>query len=470
MNASLASLVYVCGIAGLFYLDRDDSVRTSKALWLPVIYLWMLGSRPLSVWLGATPSFDSQVEGSPIDGAFFAILLIAALIVVAHRAQRKLNLLQASIPAPILIYFIFCLCSVCWSDYPVLAFKKWIKSVGDLAMILIVVTDAQPIAALRRLFSRVGFILLPLSVVFIKYYPNLGRTYEPWSGAQMVTGVTLDKNLLGVITFVLSLGTIWSVLALFGPEATAPDRRRHLVAQGALLAIGVWLLISANSATALACFILGAGLILATKLRLIRRNPAAVHVLVVLLAVGASGVILFGGRATAAAALGRNATLTGRTDIWAAIVPMATNPLVGAGFESFWLNPNVHRRLWQLFPGLPLNEAHNGYIEMYLELGWLGLVLIWLILIDGYRRSVKAFRRIPALGGLLIAYVLSAMVYNVTEAGFRMLHPMWIFFLLAVVEATSIAAGVVKASQPLDASPDRIYGLPARSLEMRPVR
>jgi len=123
-----------------------------------------------------------------------------------------------------------------------------------------------------------------------------------------------------------------------------------------------------------------------------------------------------------------------------------------------------------LFPGLPLNEAHNGYIEMYLELGWLGLVLIWLILIDGYRRSVKAFRRIPALGGLLIAYVLSAMVYNVTEAGFRMLHPMWIFFLLAVIEATSIAAGVVKASQPLDASPDRIYGLPARNLEMRPTR
>src|SRR5579859_1426333 len=165
MNPLLATLVYACGIAGLFYLDRDESIRTSKALWLPVIYLWIIGSRPVSVWLGNTPSFDTLLEGSPIDGAFFAVLLIAALCVLFHRGRRTLTFLNASFPMPILIYFAFCLLSVCWSDYPGPALKKWIKSVGDLAMILIVLTDEQPVAALRRLFSRTGFLLLPLSLL-----------------------------------------------------------------------------------------------------------------------------------------------------------------------------------------------------------------------------------------------------------------------------------------------------------------
>jgi O-antigen ligase len=175
-------------------------------------------------------------------------------------------------------------------------------------------------------------------------------------------------------------------------------------------------------------------------------------------------VIFLGGTASVVHTLGRNSTLTGRTDIWAAVIPMAPNPLLGAGFESFWLNPRVTQRLGELMPGLPLNEAHNGFIEVYLELGWVGVVLITWIMLDGYRRSVKAFRREPLLGGLLVAYILCAMIYSITEAGFRMMHPMWIFFLLAAIEASNIAAGVsVMASQPLDVSNARSPELPVRT-------
>lgn len=45
MNPLIACAAYVCGIAGLFYLDRDNSVRTSNALWLPVVYIWAVRSR-----------------------------------------------------------------------------------------------------------------------------------------------------------------------------------------------------------------------------------------------------------------------------------------------------------------------------------------------------------------------------------------------------------------------------------------
>src|SRR6266851_5140493 len=123
MNSSVANLICACGIAGLFYLDRDRSVRTSKALWLPVVYLWIVGSRSVSVWLGVTPSNGTnvQLEGSPLDAAVFGVLLAGAIGVLIRRNRRTRTLLAAN--RPILIYFFYCLVSVAWSYYPDVAFK-----------------------------------------------------------------------------------------------------------------------------------------------------------------------------------------------------------------------------------------------------------------------------------------------------------------------------------------------------------
>ena len=96
------------------------------------------------------------------------------------------------------------------------------------------------------------------------------------------------------------------------------------------------------------------------------------------------------------------------------------------------------------------NEAHNGYIEVYLNLGWLGLSLIALILGHGYRSAVSVFRRDSALGGLLVAYVVTAATFNISEAGFRMLSVEWFFLLLSIV-AASPANGSLRsyANNPL---------------------
>jgi len=80
-------------------------------------------------------------------------------------------------------------------------------------MVLIVVTDRQPMAALRRLFSRTAFIMLPASILLIKYYGNLGRAFDPY-GWMELTGVATNKNSLGVVTFVLLLGVVWRILSL----------------------------------------------------------------------------------------------------------------------------------------------------------------------------------------------------------------------------------------------------------------
>src|SRR5215831_16351333 len=135
MNATLANLVYTIGIAGLFYLDRDKTVKTSKALWLPILYLGILGSRPLSVWLGwGGGGADAQLDGSPLDGAFFQILLVIAICVLVLRGSRVTKVVTQNFPLPILLYFAFCLFSVIWSDYSAVALKKWTKSTEDLIM------------------------------------------------------------------------------------------------------------------------------------------------------------------------------------------------------------------------------------------------------------------------------------------------------------------------------------------------
>jgi exopolysaccharide production protein ExoQ len=462
MPAWIATCVFAVGILGLFALDRDRKIRTSKALWLPVIWIWIIGSRDISVWLGIGPtaSVSQLPEGSPLDALVFAVLLAAGIIVLIRRSSRTGALLRAN--WAILLYFSFCLLSVIWSDFPGVAFKHWIKAIGDLVMVLIVVTDSQPLAALKRFFSRTGFILLPASLLLIKYFPGLGRSYDPWFGNIIEKGVTLGKNQLGVITLVLSLAAVWQVLTLL-QAGKMPGRSRHLLAQGVLLAFGVRLLSGADSATSLACFVVGTGLMFTTNPPIIRRQPAAVHALVFALLLTAGFALSLGGEKAAVGALGRNTTLTGRTDIWKLVLPMAPNALVGAGFESFWLGPRLEK-LWAALPILHLNEAHDGYIEVYLNLGWVGLSLIGLLLINSYRRGVAAFRRDPAVGSLILAYVIVAALYNITEAGFRMLNPMWAFLLLAAIASGGIASGVInKSSQPHRTPNDQAPGLPAKA-------
>jgi exopolysaccharide production protein ExoQ len=277
----------------------------------------------------------------------------------------------------------------------------------------------------------------------IKYYGNLGVVYTP-DGEPMNTGVTTNKNMLGVVLLVISLGTLWHITTLMRARDQA-NRGRHLLAQIVLLAFGIALLEMANSATSTACFVLGGVIILATGLRTIKKQPARVHMLCLAIVFAGGLMLLFGGESIATSALGRNSNLTGRTEIWAAVIPAAPNSVIGAGFESFWISPAVQifqRKMVGFWHPEDLNEAHDGYIEVYLNLGWIGVCFISLILISGYGRAVGAFRLNPSIGGLMLAYIIAAAVYSITEAGFRMLDPIWIFLILAVISASGVVAGL----------------------------
>src|SRR5271168_3894160 len=98
----LAFLICSTGIAGLFFLDRDTSTCNSKALWLPIIWLSIAGSRPISAWFGMQGDtgaiLASTLDGSPMDAATFAALMLAGVVVLFFRKDKTTALLKASGP------------------------------------------------------------------------------------------------------------------------------------------------------------------------------------------------------------------------------------------------------------------------------------------------------------------------------------------------------------------------------------
>jgi len=429
MSPSIATVIFGGFLLGLFLLDRDPKSRTSPAIWIPLAWVLIAASRMVSPWLGVGHTYetaDEILDGSPLDRLILTGLMTAGLMVLFARGRRAGTFLRLN--GPILLFFLYGAVSVLWSDYPDVAFKRWTKALGNVVMVLVVLTDPDPSAAVKRLLGRAGFLLIPLSVLLIKYYPELGVGYGPW-GTQNYMGVATGKNGLGYICLIFGLGYLWRVLEAFRGQAP-PRMDGPLIAQGIVLAMTLWLFHMADSATSLACFLIGGSLMWVTSLPGLARRPTAVHLLVgAVLFVSVFG-LFFDAGTDVVQAMGRDTTLTGRTVFWNELLLTDTDPLFGTGFESFWLGERV-KRLWGKYWWHP-NQAHNGYLEVYLNLGWTGVALLGLVMAWGYRNVVGALRRDPEAGRLRLAYFVVAAVYNLTEAAFNGVHLVWFAFLLAV--------------------------------------
>src|ERR1700674_2578315 len=153
MQPAVASLICEIGIAGLFFLDRGEKTRVSKALVIPAVWMILNTTHPLSFWLGMSPqgsyTTEAYVEGNPFDRNVALVLQLAALIVLCRKSAKVGAILRKN--PLILVYFSFCLVSVLWSDFPFVTFKRWIKAIGDVEMVLVIFAESDPFGALRRL-------------------------------------------------------------------------------------------------------------------------------------------------------------------------------------------------------------------------------------------------------------------------------------------------------------------------------
>jgi len=431
----LATAVCSALILGLIWLDRNPRVRTSWALWIVQVWFFFACSRPLARWLGiedAEGSFTAQLsEGSPVDRFVGIILLLLALSVLLQRRRKLTQHLQHN--WPIILFFAYCLVSILWSDFPMVSFKRWIRLVGDLLMVLIVWTDRHPFDAFKRLLSRAAFTLIPLSILLIKYYPSLGRVYGLFLGEVMYTGVATGKNELGAISMLFGIASVWQILNLLGRKQSANNRWQHLSAYTILLAMVLWLIYSAESMTALSCFLLGSFSLLCMRLSFFTKSRFSIHALSFAMVFIPASVALLGASPAALEAIGRNPSLTDRTLIWSQVVKLVPNRWIGSGYASFWLGGRLETMILNVTHHWVPNQAHNGYLEIYANLGWIGVALLSFVLFGGYWRVVHRFARDVPASHLLLSYFLVGLVSNITEASFfRIAIPVWLFFLFAV--------------------------------------
>lgn len=449
MPPFLALVLCIILVLCLYIDDIRRQPRSSKAIWIPLIWLLMFGSRYISRWLNTGASFESSgeyLEGSLLDRSILGVLIAAGLFILYRRRIPCGRIFQNN--KWVVIYFIYCGISIIWSDYTSVSGKSWIKGLGTLVMVLVVITDRNPIAAVKTLMRRWAYALIPLSVILIRYFPGLGVRYDGWTGKAFYVGAGDDKNMLGYVCLLCGLFFVWNLLTIWRRKAIRINKK-EISLDLFFLVMVCWVLSKAQSATSIGAFIAGTCILVMTGLPFIRRSAKHLGLyIIVVAAIALIGFALLDVRGFILSALNRDETLTGRTELWKIILTFDTNPLIGVGYDGFFITDGSflgsrEERVWKEF-GMRVNEAHNGYLEVYLNLGALGLFFLIGIIIKAYRNSLKALLAEYDFGRFRIAILGVVLLYSITEACFRGQHPMWCLFLIVAMAPTCRNSEVLK--------------------------
>jgi hypothetical protein len=316
----------------------------------------------------------------------------------------------------------------------------------------------DPVRAVKAVFARYTYLVIPLSVVFIKYFPDIGREYNRWTWLPLYIGAAINKNELGMALVVCGLFLVWD---MFGakrgeiesesPSETMYESPRESWYQGmfesaddesgerwgaewadrfgriVLFVMVAWLLVISNSSTATACLFLGIGGFFLLRFQRVAGYLGTVSLVLASIALSLylydPGVFV--------GVLGRDTTFTGRTDLWADLLHVRIDPFLGEGYKSFWLGPWV-MNLWEKYP-FRVNQAHNGYLEIYLNGGLVGVgLLAGMIVATGSKLKNGLLSGNP-LGMFFFPLFFTSLINNITEATFNALSIIWFVIILSAL-------------------------------------
>lgn len=422
MSRSLATLLSLAFIGWLWYRDSRNRPNLSKALWIPTLVLLVLSSRPLSFWCGFSGGSGS-LEGNGFDRNIILVEILVCAYILSKRGVRWGEVIRNN--RGLFLFYGFLLATVIWAEYPFVTFKRWFKEVGTIAVILVVLTDQDPFAAIEAVFLRCSYVLLPLSVVFIKYIPELGRSYG-YGGEPTYCGVAEQKNSLGEIVLVFGLVIMWRVLAV--RDATQKWLSKSTMVFWLMLGIGAYLLMISDSKTALLCLMAGCVILMSYKLPIFKTNPKYVLICFLLIVpVFFTANKLFNLSDELLRLIGRNPTLTNRTEIWDAIRQHPVNSTFGCGYLMYW---DIVGKIYVDGSFVELKTAHNGYLDIYLDGGWIGIGFLAAMLIALGARVSRALMSGTPYGRLQFAFFVVVLVYNISESAYALRSPLWFSFLL----------------------------------------
>src|SRR5262249_8309286 len=425
---TVALALTIAFIIFLFRRDIRERPSVTGAVWLPIVWLLLIGSRSPTQWL-SLGGFQgaSMEEGNPLDAWVYFILMAAGFYILNRRQVSLSEVFRNN--GWLMAFLLYCFIAILWSDFPFIAFKRWIKILGHPIIALVLLTEPDPRQAIVTLMKRSAYVFVPLSILFIKYYPDLGRAFDSWSGAAMNCGINTNKNELGWMCLILGFFFFWYLLQILKTKKSKA-RRNELLLIGGLIYMIAWLQLKASCATSLFSFLIGGLVVIVLGLRVVNKRLIGFYILFAVI-MFLSAELTFGVFDQVVNVSGHDATVAGRAELWRELLAWRTNPIFGVGFESFWLGDRL-KQLWAEHWWQP-TEAHNGYLETYVNLGLIGLFMLIALIIATTRKACLQALSDFEWARFRLGFLAAVVVFNWTEASFKGLCPVWfVFYIIAM--------------------------------------
>lgn len=315
------------------------------------------------------------------------------------------------------------LSSVLWSDSAATSLKR-ATALGGSWIVGLYLARTVSLESMFKFIQILCFVAVTASIVVAVLLPNLGVTQQDfytevtygWNGSLP------QKNWLGRLA-ALSLA-IWLISLL--------SNRRYAIGKLFLATMSLVLMMKSESATSL---ILGLALIGTIGFVVAIRTQKEIAILATMTAVVtlvAFVMLFFRQPESFYSLVGRSSTLTGRSNVWEAVdSAIKQKPLLGYGYGGFWLSEGGPQELvWDTLWGYRPTAAHNGFKEIRLDLGYVGLALIGFVLANGTVRALLLSRhRRDATCMLIPVFFIFTLVANITES-YLVLHNSLIWILL----------------------------------------
>jgi exopolysaccharide production protein ExoQ len=372
---------------------------------------------------GGSPggSLMNQLKYGLIWFIFLAILVPVYKHIIRLFIRNKLMLLLCFLP----------LLSTIWSQDPGKTARAGLSVVLSSAFAAYLSVKFTP-ARLMRLLMLLGWVALIVSLFLAVFMPQYGLNHRSGSAGEW-EGMFPGKNVCAMQLFFLLFPAIYL------------EPVNDLERIGRFLYIGLALgeIAMTRSATAIIMLVALALYVIITRLVFKLRSQDSIPVALI------AGTTVIGIAATAFqyrnvifALVGKDPTLTGRTSIWGAIlVSVMKQPLLGYGYGSFWTSLTGESANVILAIGWVMGYAHNGFLQILLDVGWLGLILLLVVTAGTFRAAFKCFvlHRTAAVQWY-IGVLCFVLLYNMDEASLLSTFNLsWVMFLVCSFNLRELA-------------------------------
>jgi exopolysaccharide production protein ExoQ len=318
------------------------------------------------------------------------------------------------------------LVSFSWAATPALVLQHSIAVFGTtllgIALAVLLSVEEQ-----LRLLSWMFRIIAVLSLACIILLPSYGissffESHGEWRG------IFLHKNLLGA-AMALSVLVEWQL-----PAHTRFSKFVKLLA----LVLSAVLLVFSGSATPMFALVVSLLFIEIYKFAAKRlRIPLYAIVLGTLLMIASGLTVLQTYSGGVAGALGRSSDLTGRAEIWGYVWSyIPERPLLGYGYSGFWGGASPESAAIDWAMGQMIMYSHNGYLEILLTLGAVGLFLTLGFLGKGINRAYHCAELHRSSVDLWpLAFLLFFLLHNIGECTILFQDLEWAICVATVISA-----------------------------------